>query len=166
MDLLAVKTDLPVVCSYWSGSWHLWLRNSTQYCNQPWCQVCSSPFLDQHLQLVVNFLACHIFTYGSLALHLFLRAPTGPLEIWHTSHTKMYCCCLVFLCTSFSHRISKEDRTAGILDNYKEGKLYKDHGLREYLKHCKPEIMPTLNSYLSDSKWFVSNLVFCLYWYC
>jgi len=49
-------------------------------------------------------------------------------------------------------RISKEDRTAGILDNYKEGKLYKDHGLREYLKHCKPEIMPTLNSYLSDSK--------------
>ncbi|CAK9261375.1 unnamed protein product [Sphagnum jensenii] len=49
-------------------------------------------------------------------------------------------------------RISKEDRAAGILDNYKEGKTYKDHGLREYLKDCSPEIMPVLNRYFSASK--------------
>jgi hypothetical protein len=49
-------------------------------------------------------------------------------------------------------RISKEDRAAGILDNYKEGKTYKDHGLREYLKDCSPEIMPVLNRYFSTSK--------------
>lgn len=49
-------------------------------------------------------------------------------------------------------RISKEDRAAGILENYNEGKSYKDHSLRDYVKDCKPEIMPGLNRFFSASK--------------
>jgi len=49
-------------------------------------------------------------------------------------------------------RISKEDRAAGVLDNYKEGKAYKQHGLREYLGKCEPQIMPGFNKYFSDAK--------------
>ncbi|CAM6033189.1 unnamed protein product [Sphagnum compactum] len=48
--------------------------------------------------------------------------------------------------------VSKEDRAAGILENYNEGKSYKDHSLREYVKDCKPEIMPGLNRFFSASK--------------
>lgn len=49
-------------------------------------------------------------------------------------------------------RISKEDRAAGVLENYKEGKAYKQHGLREYVQKCEPQIMPGFNKYFSDAK--------------
>jgi hypothetical protein len=30
-------------------------------------------------------------------------------------------------------RINKDDRAAGVLENFKEGKAYKDHGFRRYV---------------------------------
>ncbi|KAH8951456.1 hypothetical protein BDL97_09G027900 [Sphagnum fallax] len=46
-------------------------------------------------------------------------------------------------------RVNKEDREAGILDNQNEGKTYKDHGLRAYLRERRPEIMPAINDAFS-----------------
>ncbi|CAK9882549.1 unnamed protein product [Sphagnum jensenii] len=46
-------------------------------------------------------------------------------------------------------RVNKEDREAGILDNQNEGKTYKDHGLRSYLRERRPEIMPAINDAFS-----------------
>ncbi|KAJ7533764.1 hypothetical protein O6H91_13G063900 [Diphasiastrum complanatum] len=49
-------------------------------------------------------------------------------------------------------RINKDDRAAGVLDNYKEGKRYHDNALRRYVSDAKPEIMPGLNKYFSSPK--------------
>ncbi|KAH8972740.1 hypothetical protein BDL97_01G006900, partial [Sphagnum fallax] len=44
-------------------------------------------------------------------------------------------------------RINKDDRAAGVLENYREGKAYKDHGFRRYLKDVKPS---AFSRYFSD----------------
>lgn len=49
-------------------------------------------------------------------------------------------------------RISKEDRAAGVLENYKEGEAYKMHGLRSFVKNHEPQIMPGVNNYFSSAK--------------
>ncbi|KAJ7529553.1 hypothetical protein O6H91_15G057000 [Diphasiastrum complanatum] len=49
-------------------------------------------------------------------------------------------------------RINKEDRAAGVLENYDEGKRYHDHAVRRYVSDAKPEIMPGINKYFSSSK--------------
>ncbi|XP_024366023.2 uncharacterized protein [Physcomitrium patens] len=49
-------------------------------------------------------------------------------------------------------RITKEDRAAGVLENYKEGEAYKMHGLRKYLQQQEPQIMPGINNYFSGAK--------------
>ncbi|BBN06859.1 hypothetical protein MPTK1_3g24440 [Marchantia polymorpha subsp. ruderalis] len=49
-------------------------------------------------------------------------------------------------------RISKEDRGAGYLENFKEGKNYKLHGLRKYLTDKDHEVMPGINSALGGFK--------------
>ncbi|CAM6117918.1 unnamed protein product [Calypogeia fissa] len=49
-------------------------------------------------------------------------------------------------------RINKDDRSAGVLENYKEGKSYKDNILRKYVTDKSPEIMPGFNSYFSGSQ--------------
>jgi hypothetical protein len=50
------------------------------------------------------------------------------------------------------YRISKEDRAAGVLDNYKEGETYKNHGLRSFVANHEPQIMPGVNNYFSGAK--------------
>ncbi|KAG0579235.1 hypothetical protein KC19_4G083800 [Ceratodon purpureus] len=49
-------------------------------------------------------------------------------------------------------RISKEDRAAGVLENYKEGEAYKMHGLRAFVGKHEPQIMPGVNNYFSGAK--------------
>lgn len=59
-------------------------------------------------------------------------------------------------------RISKEDREAGLLENYKEGEMYKNHGLRKYLAKQEPMIMPNINNHFSAPKWGRSWTMFKL----
>lgn len=43
-------------------------------------------------------------------------------------------------------RIKKEDRIVGVLNNYGEGKLYKDHEFRKFLRMQDKTVMPSLNN--------------------
>uniref|UniRef100_A0A7N0VEX7 NADH-ubiquinone reductase complex 1 MLRQ subunit n=1 Tax=Kalanchoe fedtschenkoi TaxID=63787 RepID=A0A7N0VEX7_KALFE len=47
-------------------------------------------------------------------------------------------------------RVSKENRAAGVLENYDEGQRYSQHFVRKYVRGRAPEIMPTLNSFFAD----------------
>jgi hypothetical protein len=60
--------------------------------------------------------------------------------------------CQDFVLPLCLHRINKDDRTAGVLENYKEGKSYKDNFLRKFVHNKSPEIMPAFNDYFSGSQ--------------
>ncbi|CAM8932550.1 unnamed protein product [Rhodiola kirilowii] len=47
-------------------------------------------------------------------------------------------------------RVTKENRTAGVLDNHAEGERYSQHFVRKYVRGRAPEIMPALNSFFTD----------------
>ncbi|GJN12231.1 hypothetical protein PR202_ga30524 [Eleusine coracana subsp. coracana] len=49
-------------------------------------------------------------------------------------------------------RVTKENRAAGILENFDEGKRYSRHGFRQFIDGKRPEIMPGLNSFMADPK--------------
>ncbi|CAM6048040.1 unnamed protein product [Sphagnum compactum] len=49
-------------------------------------------------------------------------------------------------------RLNKEDRKAGILENYEEGQTYQEHSFRTLLRDRRPEIMPSFNDFLSKPK--------------
>ncbi|KAL4573870.1 hypothetical protein LXL04_020691 [Taraxacum kok-saghyz] len=46
-------------------------------------------------------------------------------------------------------RVTKENRTAGILENQKEGEKYAEHGLRKFVRGRTPQIMPSINDYFT-----------------
>ncbi|XP_054785629.1 uncharacterized protein LOC129298583 [Prosopis cineraria] len=46
-------------------------------------------------------------------------------------------------------RVLKENRAAGVLENFAEGEKYKEHGLRKFLRNRRPEIMPSVNNFFS-----------------
>ncbi|KAI9086404.1 hypothetical protein K1719_031488 [Acacia pycnantha] len=48
-------------------------------------------------------------------------------------------------------RVNKEGRAAGVLENFAEGEKYSEHFLRKYVRNRAPEIMPSINSYFTDS---------------
>lgn len=50
------------------------------------------------------------------------------------------------------YRVTKENRTAGVLDNFVEGEKYAEHGLRKFVRNKSPEIMPGVNSFFADPK--------------
>lgn len=50
------------------------------------------------------------------------------------------------------NRVTKENRAAGILENFDEGKRYSRHGFRQFIDGKSPEIMPGLNSFMADPK--------------
>ncbi|KAL3624197.1 hypothetical protein CASFOL_026505 [Castilleja foliolosa] len=50
-------------------------------------------------------------------------------------------------------RVTKENRAAGILDNFAEGEKYSQHALRKYVRNKSPEIMPAINSFFSDPEY-------------
>ncbi|KAL5725308.1 hypothetical protein ACHQM5_008465 [Ranunculus cassubicifolius] len=49
-------------------------------------------------------------------------------------------------------RVNKENRAAGILENFKEGEKYTQHSLRKFVRGRSPEIMPGVNSFFTDPK--------------
>ncbi|XP_010415343.1 PREDICTED: uncharacterized protein LOC104701372 [Camelina sativa] len=50
-------------------------------------------------------------------------------------------------------RVTKENRTAGILENHAEGERYAEHGLRKFVRNKAPQIMPSINGFFSDPKY-------------
>ncbi|KAG8365952.1 hypothetical protein BUALT_Bualt17G0025500 [Buddleja alternifolia] len=56
------------------------------------------------------------------------------------------------ICTNPEVRITKENRAAGVLENFEEGKQYAEHSLRKYVRGRRPEIMPNVNGFFSDPK--------------
>ncbi|KAJ4822867.1 hypothetical protein Tsubulata_045664, partial [Turnera subulata] len=47
-------------------------------------------------------------------------------------------------------RVKKENRAAGILDNFEEGHKYKEHFVRRYVRTQSPEIMPSINGFFAN----------------
>ncbi|XP_022735790.1 uncharacterized protein LOC111289205 isoform X2 [Durio zibethinus] len=56
------------------------------------------------------------------------------------------------ICINPEVRVSKENRAAGVLENFAEGEKYAEHFLRKYARNRAPEIMPSINSFFTDSK--------------
>ncbi|KAL8545861.1 hypothetical protein ACS0TY_005834 [Phlomoides rotata] len=54
------------------------------------------------------------------------------------------------ICINPEVRVNKENRIAGVLENYEEGERYAEHALRKYLRTKVPEIMPSINSFFAD----------------
>ncbi|KAJ0973104.1 hypothetical protein J5N97_021063 [Dioscorea zingiberensis] len=46
-------------------------------------------------------------------------------------------------------RVTKENRAAGILENFAEGEKYAEHSLRKFVRNKSPEIMPSVNNFFS-----------------
>ena len=55
-------------------------------------------------------------------------------------------------------RVNKENRAAGVLENFAEGEKYTEHFLRKYVRNRTPEIMPSINSFFTDPKWGLTLL--------
>lgn len=56
----------------------------------------------------------------------------------------------LFIILHLLNRITKQNRAAGVLDNFAEGEKYAEHSLRKFVRNRKPEIMPNLNSFFTD----------------
>ncbi|KAK6160350.1 hypothetical protein DH2020_003731 [Rehmannia glutinosa] len=54
------------------------------------------------------------------------------------------------ICTNPEVRGFERERGCSVLDNFEEGKKYKEHGLRKYLRGRRPEVMPKINGFFSD----------------
>ncbi|CAL9117994.1 B12d protein [Musa troglodytarum] len=54
------------------------------------------------------------------------------------------------ICINPEVRVTKENRAAGVLDNFQEGERYAEHGLRKFVRNKSPQIMPSLNNFFSD----------------
>lgn len=56
------------------------------------------------------------------------------------------------------YRVTKENRAAGVLDNFAEGEKYAEHALRKYVRNKAPEIMPSINNFFTDPKyWYIDD---------
>ncbi|GFY91523.1 NADH-ubiquinone reductase complex 1 MLRQ subunit protein [Actinidia chinensis var. chinensis] len=56
------------------------------------------------------------------------------------------------ICTNPEVRVKKENRAAGVLDNFAEGEKYAEHRLRKFVRGRRPEVMPSLNKFFTDPK--------------
>ncbi|XP_022738405.1 uncharacterized protein LOC111291091 [Durio zibethinus] len=56
------------------------------------------------------------------------------------------------ICFNPEVRVSKENRAAGVLENFSEGEKYAEHFLRKYVRNRAPEIMPSVNSFFTEPK--------------
>ncbi|NP_001316528.1 NADH-ubiquinone reductase complex 1 MLRQ subunit-like protein [Solanum lycopersicum] len=56
------------------------------------------------------------------------------------------------VCINPEVRVNKENRAAGVLENFSEGEKYAEHGLRKFVRNRSPEIMPSINGFFSDPK--------------
>jgi hypothetical protein len=55
-------------------------------------------------------------------------------------------------------RVNKENRSAGVLENYAEGEAYAEHKLRKFLRNRPSEVMPSVNKFFSDPEWMNQNI--------
>ncbi|RYR56682.1 hypothetical protein Ahy_A05g022368 isoform A [Arachis hypogaea] len=51
---------------------------------------------------------------------------------------------------SFYSLVSKQNRAAGVLENFDEGEKYAENFLRKFSRNRAPEIMPSINSFFAD----------------
>ncbi|XVF43789.1 hypothetical protein PTKIN_Ptkin02bG0068600 [Pterospermum kingtungense] len=56
------------------------------------------------------------------------------------------------ICINPEVRVTKENRAAGILDNFEEGERYAQHGLRKFVRKRPSQIMPSINNFFSNPK--------------
>ncbi|XP_006357136.1 uncharacterized protein [Solanum tuberosum] len=56
------------------------------------------------------------------------------------------------VCINPEVRVTKENRAAGVLENFSEGEKYAEHTLRKFVRNRSPEIMPSINGFFSDPK--------------
>ncbi|KAG9439942.1 hypothetical protein H6P81_020107 [Aristolochia fimbriata] len=56
------------------------------------------------------------------------------------------------ICINPEVRVNKENRAAGVLENFAEGEKYAQHSLRKYVRNKSPEIMPAINGFFTDPK--------------
>eukprot|EP01018_Ginkgo_biloba_P024382 Gb_00196 [translate_table: standard] len=64
-------------------------------------------------------------------------------------------CCFALARNMFTNpevRVLKENRAAGVLENFEEGERYAEHALRRFVRNRAPEIMPSINKYFTESK--------------
>ncbi|KAF8408381.1 hypothetical protein HHK36_007530 [Tetracentron sinense] len=54
------------------------------------------------------------------------------------------------ICTNPDVRVTKENRAAGVLDNFAEGERYAEHGVRKFVRGRSHEIMPSINKFFTD----------------
>ncbi|KGN64280.1 hypothetical protein Csa_013651 [Cucumis sativus] len=54
------------------------------------------------------------------------------------------------ICINPEVRVTKENRAAGVLDNFAEGEKYSEHFLRKFVRNKSPEIMPSINNFFTD----------------
>ncbi|KAI4303868.1 hypothetical protein MLD38_039454 [Melastoma candidum] len=54
------------------------------------------------------------------------------------------------ICINPEVRVNKENRAAGVLDNFSEGEKYAEHGLRKFVRGRAPEIMPSINGFFTS----------------
>ncbi|XP_057431961.1 uncharacterized protein LOC130724694 [Lotus japonicus] len=47
-------------------------------------------------------------------------------------------------------RVTKQNRAAGILDNFEEGEKYSQHFVRKFVRGKDTQIMPSINKFFSD----------------
>ncbi|CAL9239776.1 unnamed protein product [Arabidopsis halleri] len=98
-----------------------------------------------------SFLRGHAFLiFRSLFIQKWLlQDGSGPrcfiaLKEHHFSYVKVKLVCI---------RVTKENRTAGILENHAEGERYAEHSLRKFVRNKAPQIMPSINGFFSDPKY-------------
>lgn len=53
----------------------------------------------------------------------------------------------------YNFRVTKENRGAGVLNNFEEGEKYSQHAVRKFLRNRPPQIMPSVNEFFSDPQW-------------
>ncbi|KAG6482231.1 uncharacterized protein LOC122017640 [Zingiber officinale] len=49
-------------------------------------------------------------------------------------------------------RVNKAHRASAVLENHEEGQKYSRHGLRRFLRHRPPEVMPAVNTFFAGSR--------------
>lgn len=134
-------TDLPTVRCCRSSCSLVWIYAGSQPRSQLWCQVkghfCFSSIIYFDLVYVNHFMffffVLVIWTSFHAVVLTNLRARSE-----HALKPLWFC------------RVTKDNRSAGVLENYKEGEIYRKHSLRRYVADKEPQIMPTINKYFSS----------------
>ncbi|KAG9133675.1 hypothetical protein Leryth_018676 [Lithospermum erythrorhizon] len=49
-------------------------------------------------------------------------------------------------------RVTKQNRAAGVLENFDEGEKYAQHTLRKFVRGRRPEVFPNMNKYFAEKQ--------------